>query len=63
MPFPIYYMLLLTARIDNDHLFKHAILKNKLYVKKHWRSLSEEGKKRILGMISEERKEVKWIEK
>ena len=45
MSFPMYYMLLLTARIDKDHLFKYTILKNKLYMKKHWRSLSEEGKK------------------
>ena len=45
MPFPIYYMLLLIARVDNDHLFKYTILKNKLYVRKHWRNLSEERKK------------------
>ena len=45
MPFPIYYMLLLSARVDNDHLFKYTILKNKLNVKKHWRSLSGEEKK------------------
>ena len=45
MPFPIYYMLLLSARVDNDHLFKYTILKNKLNVKKHWRSLSGEVKK------------------
>ena len=45
MPFPLYYVLLLSARIDNDHLFKYTILKNKLYVRKHWRSLSEEEKK------------------
>ena len=38
-------MLLLTARIENDHLFKYTVLKNKLYVKKHWRSLNEEGEK------------------
>ena len=38
-------MLLVTARTDNDHLLKQTILKNKLYMKKHWRSLSEEGRK------------------
>ena len=38
-------MLLLSARVDKDHLFKYGILRNKLYVKKHWRILSEEGKK------------------
>ena len=35
MFFPIYYILLLTGRIDTDHLFKHVIFKNKFYVKKH----------------------------
>ena len=35
----------LSLFIDNDHLFKETILKNYLYVKKHWRTLSEEGKK------------------
>ena len=45
MAFPIYHMLLLRDRVDNDHCFKHKILKNKPYVKKYWRGLSEEGKK------------------
>ena len=45
MPFPIYYMLPFSARVENDYLFKRKILKNKLYIKKHWRSLSGEGKK------------------
>ena len=45
MPFPIYYMLQLSARVDINHLFKHTMFKNKLYVKELWRSLSKEGKK------------------
>ena len=49
MFFPIYYILLLTGRIDTDHLFKHVIFKNKFYVKEHWKSLSEE-ERRILGL-------------
>ena len=45
MPFPIYYMLLLSGRADNDHLCKNIVLKNKFYVKKHCRIFYEEGKK------------------
>ena len=62
MAFPIFSMLLPSARVDNNHLFKHTFLKNKLYVKKHWTNLSEEGEK-ILRMVSEERREVRWMEK
>ena len=55
-------MLLLSARVDNDHLFKHAILKNKPYVRKHWRSLSEEGKKEYREwLVSKEEKLGEWI--
>ena len=45
MPFPIYYMLLLSGRADNDHLCKNIVLKNKFNVKKHCRIFYEEGKK------------------
>ena len=55
-------MLLLSARVDNDHRFKKTLLKNKLYVKKHWRSLNEEGEKRIMRMVRDERREVRWME-
>ena len=55
-------MLLLSARVDNDHRFKKTLLKNKLYVKKHWRSLNEEGEKIIMRMVSDERREVRWME-
>ena len=63
MSFPIYYMLLVTARTDNDHLLKQTILKNKLYMKKHWRSLSEEGRKNSENGQWGKKMDVRWMEK
>ena len=56
-------MLLITARINTDHRFKHTVLKNKQHLTKHWKSESEEGKKRTLRLSSEEKRKVRKMGK